>query len=327
MKNFVYYSGSDAHELEKWLLRYLPNRYPYLRKKMVDFGGYCKHELKILQEHSENFLTVIKNKGKFIGFTIFINLPLDSQIFGIKMGKVGFIFTEHLSYDEESKIKRNLVNTIIEYAESKNVYHLSCRLDVDDLSGIHILEEHGFKLMDTIVTYLFPKGKKNLTSLRSFYKTRYAKESDLPILTCLAGRSFKLDRFHNDSNLCSEKANILFVNWLRNYFEDKMTCKVIVAEKTNKTPVGFLAYKLNKPVWESTGYKIIGEGLSAVSSEAKGAYISLVKRTLQDTISYYDYAEFDTQINNYEVINILQKFGLVFVRARDTFHKCLKASK
>lgn len=68
---------------------------------------------------------------------------------------------------------------------------------------------------------------------------------------------------------------------------------------------------------------VAGRGLSAVLPEAKGAYVSLVKAAIQNIFLHYDYLEFDTQLTNYEVIKVWQKFGFDFIRAKHTFHKRL----
>lgn len=327
MKILKYCGDWDTKEIAKWLSQHSYNHYFFLKNNTSNLFRYWENDMTTWKNNPDNCLVTVETKGEIVGMASFISLPWDSQIFGIKMAKIGHIFSKEFSYHEKLAIKRELLNFIVDYAISRGVWHLSCKLDTDDFSSIHVLEDSGFQLMDAIVTYLFLKNKKKSSLPRGFYKTRYAQEKDFSALVCLAERSFKADRFHTDPSLSWEKANNLYINWVKNYLENKALCKVIVAENRNKDPVGFLAYKLNKLILETTGDKIIGEGLSAVSPEAKGAYISLVKSTIQDVISFYDYAEFDTQINNYEVIKVWQRFGFTFIKARYTFHRYLEDDK
>ena len=55
--------------------------------------------------------------------------------------------------------------------------------------------------------------------------------------------------------------------------------------------------------------------------KAKGTYVSLVKAAVKEVTLCYDCLEFDTQLNNYEVIKVWQRFGFDFIRAKHTFHK------
>ena len=45
--------------------------------------------------------------------------------------------------------------------------------------------------------------------------------------------------------------------------------------------------------------------------KAKGTYVSLVKAAVKEVTLCYDCLEFDTQLNNYEIIKIWQRFVLI----------------
>lgn len=102
-----------------------------------------------------------------------------------------------------------------------------------------------------------------------------------------------------------------------------MQIKLLLPKKKSEA-VGFLTFKLNEELEKLTGNRIAGRGLSAVSPRVKGVYPCLVKAAIQDIILNYDCLEFDTQLNNYEVIKVWQRFKFGFIRAKYTFHKWLE---
>ena len=165
--------------------------------------------------------------------------------------------------------------------------------------------------------------KNKVSNVRDIYRIRKFKKQDLPILVDIARKAFSKDRFHLDNNISKEKADSLFGEWVKNSCEKKYTDRIFVAERNNEA-IGFLTFSLDKKLKEHTGYKICGYGLSAVSPKIKGIYPALVKAAIQDIITHFDCLEFDTQLDNYKVIKIWQKFGFDFLKAKHTFHRWIK---
>jgi hypothetical protein len=97
---------------------------------------------------------------------------------------------------------------------------------------------------------------------------------------------------------------------------------VLVAER-NKKPVGFFTCRLNQDLLKYIDIRCLGRGLAAVSPEARGSYIDLMKATLYRgmKIMKVDIGEFETQGNNYPVIRAYQKSGMDLVRMKYIFNK------
>jgi len=191
-----------------------------------------------------------------------------------------------------------------------------------DIASAHVLEGEGFRIMDTFVTYVSSKACKKGLNIKDLYKVRIFKKRDLLKLVRLAKTNFSANRFYRDHRFESNKASELYGEWIKNYCYGRGGGKVIISEDSHKDAVGFLAYKLNAD-WAKVGYKVIGEGLAVVSPEAKGSFPSLVKEINQLVPHPYDYAEFDTRLDNFEAIKVYQKFGFTFAKAKHTFHKWL----
>jgi RimJ/RimL family protein N-acetyltransferase len=198
---------------------------------------------------------------------------------------------------------------------------VSCRVDAEDISSVHVLEKAGFRLTDTLVKYVFNRRKHGVYQIKDLYKVRMFKDQDLPILMEIARTAFTKDRFHLDSTFSQEKADDFHARWIENLCLGQLGKRWVFVATSNNRPIGFFAFKLNEELERLTGYKIAGHALGAVLSKAKGAFPSLVKAAIQNFTSGYDCLEFDTQLNNYEILKIFQRFGFDFVRAQYTFHK------
>lgn len=277
--------------------------------------------VRLFENAANNRVVIAQEDNEPLGLITFIRLPWDSKILGIEAAKIGHLIVLGDIRIRE-KIKTQLLSSIISLSRRLGITHLSCRIDVDDLSSAHALESNGFLLMDTLVTYTFNRYRHKIPGFKELCKIRAFKKSDLPVLEQIGRSVFIKDRFHLDHHILRKKADALFAAWVKNCCRGKDADRIFVAEQ-NKQPVGFLAFELNGDLVKFTGYKIAGHGLSAISPGAKGIYPSLTKAATQEIALNYDCLEFDTQLNNYEVLRVWQSSGFDFIRAKYTFHKWL----
>jgi len=322
--NIEYLKKDNLETIRRLIIDYEFNdyrNYRVLKKKMVNECLF--KQIEDLLSVNKGISVVVFKKGKdAAGLIILTDLPWDSKHFGFKMAEITYLIAKG-SYEESYKIKRSLVSFILRMCRQNGTRHLSCKIDTADFSSIHVLEESDFKIMDTLLTYIFNRFKHKIPNLKKLYKTRPFKRKDLNTLLKLAQDSFLNSRYYRDALLPREKADRLHREWVKNYCSNLKDNRAFVAEKGNKV-VGFIIYKKNRELKKLCGTKVVGNGLSAGSPVAKGAYIALIETALEDVIlSSHDIAEFDTQVINYEVIKVYQKFKLDFVRSKYTFHKWL----
>lgn len=301
-----------------------------------DYRNYRVFKDKVIEEYLFKQIgnSVLKNKDaivvfakereEIVGLVSLVNLSWDTELFDFKMANISHLLIDNsYKYENSFEIKHKLMSFILQLCKNENIKHLSCRIDTSDFSSFHVLEKCGFKIMDTIVTYIFNGFKHNIPNVKELYKVRLFRNNDLNALLKLTTGSFLKNRFYKDIHLPKEKVDKLYREWVKNYCSNLENNRAFVAEKKDEI-IGFAIYKKNRELEELCGIKIFGSGLSAVSPQAKGAYPALVKAVIRDFISLsYVIAEFDTQVNNYEVIKIWQRFGLDFVRSKYTLHKWL----
>lgn len=288
-----------------------------------DAGDYFARATLNLCNRQENRLLVGVNRNTVRGMLCVIPLAWDTHHFGMKMAKL-LVLKRDAAGRRQAFDADQLLDSGIDLCQRQKIAHLTCRIDIDDIATAHALEERDFHLMDTIVTYLFRSTPEYaLPSLRRLHSVRECRESDLAELREIAKKAFTKDRFHLDASFAPDKADALYAKWIRSFWIRKRGSKILVACDASGRPRGFLAYQLNSALRECAGIKAIGRGLAAVQPGAKGAYVALVMDTVRDAMGSYDFAEFDTQLTNREVIRIYNKFGFRLVRSQHTFHKWL----
>jgi len=135
------------------------------------------------------------------------------------------------------KIKTQLYS----YLKMKNVFiYVKCQSK--DLHLFCLLQQFGFKLAD--VNVVFEKCIED--NCNSFFNSiRFAELDDQKDIIELAKYSFKYSRFHMDSKILPDHANLLKSEWANNYFLGKRGDSMIVGTYKNKI-YGFLLLLVDK---------------------------------------------------------------------------------
>jgi len=312
-------TGCSGGRLKELFLRYAYHRY----------GGYGIKSAAFLEAlwadaagAGNSFLTTDGGvSGGPAGIAVLVPSAWDSVYFGKDIKEIRYLITASTGLDGYPTA-RSLVKRAVSRCRSVNTDLLTARIDVNDAPAVYALSSCGFALADTIVTFIYRRGSRLRRRFRSLYSVRYASQSDSAFLATLAEKAFSKDRFHRDRRL-SASAGGLFRNWIADACRKTSSGSecVLVACRKDGRQAGFLSYALDKECLSACGSRIIGRGLSAVTPDAAGAYVSLVNKILELTDEKYDIAEFSTQITNTEPVRIWQKMGLEFAGAKHTFHK------
>ncbi|MFH1778125.1 MAG: hypothetical protein ABH952_11280 [Candidatus Omnitrophota bacterium] len=244
----------------------------------------------------------------------------DSRVFGIKIAKIEYI-TALGAYKDAIKIKKLLIKKILAYLKEKRVKHVSIRLNAQDFSSIHVLEDNGFRFMDNIATYIFRQKKIELPDVsRWFTISRIGKKDIIPAQQIIA-ESGIAGHYTNDPEISNFRVKRMYKKWLVDAIEDKKNNDVFIAKRAGVV-VGCAIFSFNDLLYKHTGLQSLHRGLVAALPSAKGSFIAFTKAYLKKRKNL-DFAEYDTQTYNYPMINVLQKLGMRFFRLRYTFHKTL----
>lgn len=292
-------------------------KYPFLSKDTQD--KYLINHIRSISRNSKNRIFIYSDAGTIQGFAVIKYSSWDSKIFGKNMWHLEYLVADETSFSSALGVKSCLLKTVLNFVRKGNDFHLSSKVDVSDITTVHALESSGFRLMDTLTTWLYRPAFK-VPRIKTTVKIRGFCKNDLESLTALAEKSFYRHRFYLDDNLSNDKANKLYSQWVKNYCLDcSGSARVNVAENT-KGVCGFVIYRLDKELEKISGYKVIGKGLMAVDRFAKGAAVGLIASVVRDVAARYDCAELDCLLKNFEVIRIFQKFNCRIIGVRHNFH-------
>ena len=249
---------------------------------------------------------------------VFRELPWESEIFGLSMARLDCL----LGTDVDPDALRLLVDAVIDAARGAGVDHLAARVDIADWETIHALEDHGFRLMDSLVTYIYrhneptPRDVRNMGLLRP-----YAPRDRAQVLE-IAAESYAdfRGRFHNDPHLSKERATAMYVEWARRCVDGDWAEEVFVTENGRGYLHGFATFRRIEPVSRVGRVEVHGGGLGGCRSDRPGAYMGLLQAAAKWIHARGAVTETQTQSFNFPTIRLYEALGQRFVRAEHGFH-------
>jgi len=253
---------------------------------------------------------------------VFQPLPWDSGFFGVPMGR----FTHAIRSPEAPR--QALVAAVeagIAHARALGVRHVAARADVADTDAIGVLEDHGFRLMDALATYIvhprreLPPPPKEMGVLRHYRPEDAEQVLDI---TREAFRGFR-GRFHLDPHLPDERCDELYLEWARKACSFQMADVVLVTEDGHGELHGWTSYRQIEPVSTVGGVPVCGAGLGACRRSHPGAYVGLIRGGTALVHGRGGVSECQTQNFNFATIRVYEAAAMQYVRADYSFHAWL----
>ena len=274
--------------------------------------------------NSGGLFFVAEEAEEIIGLIGSEKLEWDSTHFGIEAAKVNYLLASG-DYFKSLNTKRELISYLLKRCYNRLTLHLSARVNKEDLSSIHALENKSFRLMDVLVTYSFDlRNKKGLETV-PIHPVRSFKQSDLPQLVEISMECFRempvaTDRFHADPVLPKEKSDELYTKWLINFSQD-YSSELLVAEM-NGNIVGFNLCTVNKLIADKIGLRLGSIVLTGVKSSERNKLVggSLLNASICWFRDKVDIIESGGQVSNYPIQRAWSKAGFKITKSQCTFH-------
>jgi hypothetical protein len=268
--------------------------------------------------------------GQVLAFAGAEPLPWESKHFDVSMGSVPWLLAPE---SERPERLASLLDRLAAAARERGLAHLATRVDARDTGGTEAAQRAGFRLVDTLVTYLGHASPPRPDWVAEHYPDFESETFAGPELAridraavqhfaAFMRESYRLDRFHADRRLPAERSHELYVEWFRRIFTGEWASGVQLVRRGGRY-VGFCSFRDDPDVERLTGVRVIGRGLAAVLPEGHGAYALLAENICTRCPLGSRFQEFDTQIQNLPVINVWIRRGMPFFRARLTFHRWL----
>lgn len=310
---------------------------PPLSQALIQFDSYAKYpfldeakRLNLLRDRlsaaaqAEHAVCLASEEnGTYTGVIAVKRFPWGESHFKVGMAHIEIFTVVQGPMAQEAR--ERLFNTALQWIKDHRIQHLAIRLDAADQSTIHFLEANGFRLMDTLTTFIYNthRHRKVPTARRLFPVRDYRPEDRDPVLA-LAATSFRETRFSHDPFLPKAGLPSFYEDWGNRLCRGETADRLLVAVNRHQEVVGFLGYKLDHQLQASTGVISRGGGLGAIHPKAMGAYLALLHEAFTVDHTRTDYAELDAQAQNFAVIRIWNKLKCQQVRIRHTFHAWLE---
>lgn len=317
----------DPIELEQLVRAYRWNE--YRRYGVVSGANARKVLLGVLNEAMaapETWGWVARTDGKRIALALLEPLPWDTQHFQLSMARLTLI-----SQMEESEHNRDLIGLLIIQARTKaqelGFDHLSVRVDVQNSCAFQALQQHGFRVMNTLCTFLFEAGYERTPSAgaQNHFRIRDYHPDDMDAVLNIATCAFTSypSCFHIDPSIDNDAALSLYVEWAKKCCLGDMADAMLVAERANHV-VGFIGWRRNAALERFTGIRIVGGGLGACHPVRANAYLELLREATARAIETASACDFETHLTNTATINFYQLLGFKQVRAAYNCHATLQ---
>lgn len=153
--------------------------------------------------------------------------------------------------------------------QSKGIGYVFTRLNTADIVSILALEQHGFVVIDNLLTFSLATNSRPDEDSIGDVEMSPATIDDLPELRRIAEESFRFDRFHNDPMIPKSTADTMHAEWIENQVRYGLADHVIVA-RDNGIPIGFLTCKVDRHAEKRLGVLIGTIWLVAVDEHARG---------------------------------------------------------
>lgn len=267
-------------------------------------------------------LAMVAGEGTAAAMAVCRRLPWDSEWFGLSMARIDYILRG------ESTSRQTIAAAVegaLENCRLAGIRHVTARLDVADTDGIAVVEDHGFRLMDNLATYLYhpkrppPPPVKTVGTIRPFA----AADSDQVLeITREAYGGFR-GRFHLDPHVPSERADDMYVEWARKCCTGERADRMFVSEDSQGRLIGWLGMRLVQPVSSVGEVRIFAGTLGACRRDQPGAYAGLIHTATAENYGAGAATEGQTQNFNFSTVRIYEVIGAQYVRADYTFHSWL----
>lgn len=234
--------------------------------------------------------------------------PLYAERFGVRVALL-------------DRVKLSTLDAVLAHCTQEDVRLLIARCAVDDLPGVHALEDAGAHLMDTLVYFRRKLGPdaQPLPEPDPEVTIRPARPEDADRVEAIAAAAFTGydGHFHADPRLARAACDAVYTSWARtSVLSREVADEVLVAEIDGKV-AGFITLKFAVPeTGEGPLYGVApeyqGRGLGRAMM-AHGLHWFQARRAIRMQMS--------TQVTNTRSQRVWARLGFAPSHAYYTFHR------
>lgn len=284
---------------------------------------------QLLQD--ENTLGLIaENDGALGGFALCSPLPWESRLLGRSMWTIKFLASASESTDSES-VAGSLIATLSDRLIARGADFLLCKPSVTETVLTHALEANGFRLMDTLVDFLYDCEKVDRSGNSELpippgFVLRLAMPDDVEPLMETARAAFArhFGRFHADPRIGEAAAAWVYEEWIRSCASGWADWVYVLAK--GERVAGYSAWKKPSPLDTEHGFRLGHYSIGAVHPDfsGRGFFKLLTRAGMNRLCQEVDWIEGPTHLVNHAVQKAYLHLGWQNAGAHYAFHKWLR---
>jgi hypothetical protein len=311
----------DAPFLDRLIDAYPFN--PYRNYRLLSRrrqAAVLRAEIDRAMESEGDRLATIAADGTAIA--ICRRLSWDTAWFGFGMAKLDYILR---SENADRTAIADAITAALEQCRRAGILQVTAKLDVGDTDGIAVVEDHGFRLMDNMGTYLYHPRRPPPPLIKAIGTVRPFVSSDLDQILDITREAYAgfRGRFRLDPRFSTERAVEMYIEWARRCCTGERAERIFVAEDARGRLNGYASITLVEPVSSVGGARIFLGGLGAVRPDRPGAYGALIRAAAAENHAAGAATEAQTQNFNFRTIRVYESVGAQYVRGDYTFHAWL----
>ncbi|MBI2813938.1 MAG: hypothetical protein HYX71_06615 [Opitutae bacterium] len=299
---------------------------PYRFLARHDLRDFQAAEGVHLAADAKSTLFTVRSGGLSVGTISCTDNPWETELFGRKMGVLKLLQV-NLNAPSSAEAIRALIAHAIDWARQRGTECLLCKVHTDDMWAIHALERAEFRLMDTLLDYVYDYRKNPLATIpppKPFAGiVRPAEPNDEEQLAVLARVAFEkhFGRYHADERLPRARVSQVYEQWVKASFKG-WSDAMLVAE-IQKRVVGISIWKNPSAVERHLPVKVGHYSLGAVHPDyaGQGIFGALTYAGMKLYEGKIDCLEGPTHINNYPVQHGYGRLLWRIADARHSFHR------
>jgi hypothetical protein len=137
----------------------------------------------------ETVAWIVRASGATLGLAVLSALPWDSEQLGLTVGRLDYLVAAGV-HAEQYSVKQELVSWVLKHCVEHGIQHLSARLQASDLSGLHVLEQSGFVIVDALLTFALDLSTVTLEKPADSVCWRLATPADSAAVADLARHAY-----------------------------------------------------------------------------------------------------------------------------------------
>lgn len=303
----------------------LPYRgYPGVEPKNVI--RLLTNEISLAAGNPQSTVLAAMDGRDLAGVLTFASLPWDTSLFGRKMGAIKQILVQP-GHANKEQITNSLVTEAVQRAKDQKFEFVLGKVSTDDITSLHALEKNNFRLMDTLLNYVYDPVKHPFTELTQPVllggaTIRLATLEDEEQLRQVSGLAFKhyFGRYHSDENIPRQKANQVYEEWISSSLHGYADF-IVIAEIEGRI-AAFTIWR--NPTREESDSNLAVGHMSLVGVHpdyfGMGFFYTVMYEGMRRLITRVKCMESATHINNYPAQRGFAKVGWRIYGAQHAFH-------